>query len=65
MELNNKFNLGRIVYLRTDTEQLKRMITAIRVMPNNLLEYQLTQGTIVTYHYEIEISGEEDVLMRI
>jgi hypothetical protein len=36
MNINNKFNLGEIVYLITDEDQKERMVTGIQVRPNGI-----------------------------
>lgn len=59
-----KFSLGQLVYLVTDKEQEKRMVTAIIERVSGI-EYELSCGTEVTTHFECELSGEEDVLARI
>jgi len=64
MVINTKFDIGDILYLKTDEEQLKRMIVGVNVRPNGVV-YLLNCGSIESYHYEIELSREIDVLMTI
>ena len=56
-----EFQIGDVVYLRSDSEQLPRMVTGINIRPvgNSFI---LTQGVTETWHYAIEISSERDIL---
>lgn len=58
-----KLQLGQIVYLITDTEQLDRMVTAICERDNGV-QYELSCGSHISWHYRIEISTECDVLKK-
>ncbi|MBN8821292.1 MULTISPECIES: hypothetical protein [unclassified Spirosoma] len=62
IRIDNKFSLKQTVYLKTDRDQLPRLVTAIKVCPDDLL-YELIQGTTSSYHYDFEISESADVLM--
>jgi len=63
MVIENVFDLGQIVYLKTDDDQKARMIIGIQVRPTGLL-YIAQLGTVETYHYEIELSGQIDILKK-
>ena len=56
------FYIGQLVYLKTDNEQHERMITAISLRPNKNVTYCLAFGTIESWHYEIEINCERDII---
>tara|TARA_R110000796_G_scaffold83590_2_gene182763 strand:+ start:748 stop:966 length:219 start_codon:yes stop_codon:yes gene_type:complete len=60
-----KFKLGETVFLRTDTEQLKRIITEIQISGNSMNRsvamYELSQSENISKHYESEISKEKDL----
>lgn len=60
--IENKFDLGELVYLKTDEDQKMRMVTEISVMLDGSLVYELTCGTVCTSHYEKEITEEKDIL---
>lgn len=60
MVIDNKYNLGDIVYLITDEEQEKRIVTQIKLFPGGLI-YQLAIGNEHSEHYEIEISKEKQL----
>lgn len=61
--VENKFEFGDIVYLKTDREQNPRIVYMMKVFPNETL-YELACGTTVSSHYEFEISKEVNVLMQ-
>lgn len=56
--LDSKFNVGDIVYLRTDTEQKERIVTGVQLNPNGLI-YRLVCEVTETWHYDFEISPEK------
>lgn len=54
---------GDTVYLKTDRDQSKRMVTGISVRPGGVT-YALTCGSNVeTWHYSFEITADIDVLI--
>jgi len=59
MTINNRFSIGDFVYLKTDTDQLKRIIVGIKITPGSLV-YFLEQGLDSSEHYEFELSEEKD-----
>lgn len=61
MILENKYEIGQPVYLITDKEQDKRIVTEIRVSEGALL-YQVSCGAQSSYHYDFEISSEKDLV---
>lgn len=65
MTINNRFNIGQEVYLKTDPDQLKRIICQIAITPGAALIYQLALASQNSWHYEIEISATEDQLLKI
>lgn len=62
MTINNAFTLGEFVYLKTDPDQFKRILVGIQITHEGLL-YKLACNMAETWHYEIEISTEKDMLM--
>lgn len=65
MNLKNRYTFGDMVYITTDIEQKKRIITSIVVKPNGLV-YEVSCGDEEpSYHYEFELSDSEDTLMKI
>ena len=63
MLIDNKFNLKDVVYLQTDKAQDERIITRMQVTLNGLL-YELTCGSVSSWHYEFEITTEKNVLKQ-
>jgi hypothetical protein len=59
MKINNQFAIGDVVYLKTDTEQKPRIITAIKITQSNL-SYEVTHCTYATWHYDFEMSQTKD-----
>lgn len=59
MIINNVYDIGEAVYLITDEDQLKHIITGIVVRPQGIM-YELSYGSErPTVHYDIEISNEK------
>jgi len=65
MIVNNKFEIGEIVYLKTDLEQVKRLVVAITIRPENCIIYSLAHGMDSSLHYDFEISREEDTVAKV
>lgn len=63
MVINNVYDLGQIVYLVTDNDQRRRVVTQIRVTPTGIL-YNLSCGACNSDHYDCEISAEVNVLAK-
>jgi hypothetical protein len=64
MHINNQFELGEIIYLKTEVEQLPRIIIGIQICADGGLIYKCSQGTEVDWHYEIEMSDTLDILLK-
>lgn len=62
MFIENKFNIGDFVYLKTDVDQKQRVITGINVRATGIL-YDVCQGSTSSWHYDFEMSEEKDVLI--
>ena len=60
MKINNIFEIGQSVYLKTDSDQHERLVTAIIVRGYGLL-YSLSHGTEESTHYDFEINPEKDI----
>jgi len=55
---------GDILYLKTDPDQCERIITGKLERPGTFL-WELTCGTMISYHYDFEVTAEVDVLKKI
>lgn len=62
MIIDNRYNLGQTVYLLTDQEQLSRIVTFIKICPGNIVCYELSCGSHSSEHYDMEISGEKNLV---
>jgi hypothetical protein len=63
MLIENKFNIGDTVYLKTDTDQNERIVTGLNIRLNSI-SYALSCGENESYHYEFEISKEKNILKK-
>lgn len=59
MLVDNKYNIGDIVYLITDEDSFPRIVNGIQLSPNNGILYRLACGTNETWHYDFEMSTEK------
>jgi hypothetical protein len=59
-----EYDFGQRVYLKTDTEQVERMVIRVSIIPHGII-YTLACGEIETSHYPIEITAEKDILKTI
>jgi hypothetical protein len=57
------FNIGDYVYLKTDIDQYKRIVTGYTVRFSEVT-YLLSLGSEETSHYELEISDDIDILLK-
>ena len=57
------YNIGDYVYLKTDIDQYKRLVTGYTVRTDGIL-YLLSFGSEETSHHELEISDEIDILLK-
>lgn len=57
------FEIGQIVYLKTDPDQLGRMCTGY-IIRATVIVYYLTYIGSETSHYDYEITQEPDALRR-
>jgi hypothetical protein len=62
--MNTKYNIGDIVFLKTDKEQEARIITGILIRPNGYVFY-LSKSDLETTHYEIEFTSDINELIKL
>lgn len=57
------FAMGEVVYLKTDPDQLPRIVTGIDIRPGGSAgwRYQLGGGVSDSYHYAMEITREKKI----
>ncbi len=61
MEIDNKFDIEQIVYLKTDIEQLPRIVRSMQVHKHRIA-YQLYAGTNESWHEDFEITAEPSIV---
>lgn len=59
-----EFNIGEIVYLVTDPEQEKRLVTGILLKPGKLVMYELACCEEISYHYNFEMTNDKNILQK-
>lgn len=64
MVIDNKYKLKQEVYLTTDEDQRKRVVTAITIRQGGII-YELSCGTQTSSHYDFEISAEENISIKL
>lgn len=57
------YEVGDIVYLKTDSDQSKRIVTAI-LLKTNGHSYELSCGTVVSWHFDFEMSKSADLILK-
>jgi len=62
MLIDTKFNIGDTVYLQTDIDQKKRLVTGYYVRKTSI-SYLLSCGTDESTHYDFEITEDINVLI--
>lgn len=62
--INNEYNIEDIVYLKTDVDQLPRIITSFEVFKGGEILYKLVQRSTQSYHYGFEFSKEVDIALK-
>lgn len=63
MVIDNDFYLGQVVYLKTDIDQLERIVTSFTISKNDVF-YFLSCGIDLTTHSACEITETKDVLKQ-
>lgn len=61
MVIDNEFEIGEIVYLKTCKEQLPRIVFCIKVYKGEIV-YDVASGTTTSGHYPFELSREVNIL---
>lgn len=59
MIINNLFEIGSIVFLKTDQDQKPRIVHELLVSINGVV-YKVMQGAFSSWHYDFELSTEKD-----
>jgi uncharacterized phosphosugar-binding protein len=59
MVIDNKYNIGDIVYIVTDVDQLPCMVTSLEVTSKDVL-YHVSRNGLNTVMYDMELSKEKE-----
>lgn len=62
MVIENKFNFGDVVYLKTDNAQQPRIVTGFSVR-QTCITYELACGVTTSWHWDFEMTYEKDVVL--
>jgi hypothetical protein len=63
MFVESKYNIGDIIYLKTDVEQVPRMVVSIWIRPNGVT-YEVVSGVTSSWHFDVELSTEIDLAIK-
>lgn len=64
MTIKLKYNFGTTVYLKTDVDQLPRIVVGAIILGGGYTEYKLACGDEFTWHSEFEISSKVNVELK-
>ena len=56
--IDNKYKFGQVVYLHTDEDQKKRIVSGLVIRGQNIV-YKLSCGIEESDHYDFEIATEK------
>lgn len=62
MIIDLDFNIAQEVYLKTDSDQNKRLVIGIVIRDRSTM-YELACGSNSSWHYDFEIISDKDVLI--
>ena len=63
IKISNVFDIGEIVFLRTDDEQRERIVTGILIKGDGSVIYSLACGVMETEHYGFEITKDKTLML--
>lgn len=61
-QITFKYDVGQMLVLVTDPEQLERIVVGYSVIPGNIVLYRVCLGTTTSEHYEFELAEQPDIL---
>ena len=62
VSFDSAYQIGETVYLMTDPEQLKRIVTGYSLRPGGLM-YEVSHADYTSMHYEFELSPDKQIQM--
>lgn len=60
--IDPEFKIGELVYIKTDADQLARIVYCYKVYADSII-YELACGTTTSSHYAFELSSERNFLL--
>lgn len=61
--IDNKFDIGQVVYLKTDPDHLVRVVCRFTVAPTGIT-YALNCGSHESFHFDFEITEDKTELIN-
>ena len=58
-----EYELGEFVYLKTDPDQYKRMVTGYYIGMDNSILYEVALGSGGSKYYAKELSRDKDIMI--
>jgi hypothetical protein len=58
------FDIGDEIYIKTDSEQKKRIVISIWLKQNGVT-YELGQGSASSWHYDFEMTKEPNMVTKV
>lgn len=65
MKVESNYEIGEVVYLKTDKEQLPRIVTGFLVRKQITVYYLVHSDSQESPHYEYEFTREENTLIKL
>lgn len=59
--LNPEFNIGDIVYIKTDIENSPSIVVGYKILPGEVIKYEVNNENYTTSFYDFEISLDKNV----
>lgn len=64
MNFSTPYNFGDIVFLKTDPDQLERIVCKVIFYQGGSM-YGLAMGSVFSEHYEYEFSSQKDLMKEL
>lgn len=64
MFIDSLYDYGDIVFLKTDPDQLERIVCKLICQPGNIC-YGLSMGSTFSEHYDFEISAQKNLMKEL
>jgi hypothetical protein len=61
--VNNEYDFGEVVYLKTDPEQHPAIIFSINIYKAGEIMYEVIRGTVTSKHYDFELTRDKNLIV--